>query len=135
MKYLTLLFAVLLSGCVSWQWGHSPEPHGIPMGTHTDYEWQIVTPEGNSMWPYLKGGEPVIVVKIPWKDVERGDIVLSWLIEGERYGPFHRVSQFKRGGDWIYTKGTGQDLDSHIVREDNYIGIYAYTVAEWEANQ
>ena len=70
MRWLLLVALLIFSGC------DTEESNGVEMGTHWDYDWQIMIPYGRSMYPYLKGDIPIVVVKQDWEEVKLGSRLL-----------------------------------------------------------
>ncbi|MBR5660048.1 MAG: S24/S26 family peptidase [Bacteroidales bacterium] len=77
-----------------------------------------MTPKGNSMLPFIKGGRDSVVLTMPPKDLEVGDIVLAKV--GSRF-VMHRV--FAIEGEKLTLMGDGNIRGKEHCASDDVIAI------------
>lgn len=78
---------------------------------------------GNSMAPFLRGGEILTIRKVPCNTLCRGDLIFFTTIEG--FLILHRIVEKQQGEDAAYffrTKGDALSTMDELVREHDILG-------------
>jgi signal peptidase I len=78
---------------------------------------------GNSMTPFLQGGEILTIKKVPYKTLRKGDMIFFKSPDG--FPVMHRIIAKKQQEDDTYiftTKGDAVSTIDELVRENNILG-------------
>lgn len=74
-----------------------------------------------SMFPLLRGGDAVQIVRCPFQSIQPGQVVVVWW-PSRRINVIHRVIAIRPGGALV-TKGDANiDRDAHITTEADFCG-------------
>lgn len=78
---------------------------------------------GNSMTPFLQGGETLTIKKVPYKTLRKGDVIFFKSPDG--FPVIHRIIGKKQQEDDTYiftTKGDAVSTIDELVRGNNILG-------------
>lgn len=118
---------ILLAIAVLYAVIKAPDGELPMLGKYTMF--QVVSP---SMNPELKMDTVVIVKKVEFSDISKGDIISFYSSEPDTLGSVvtHRVDEVVNtdAGIMLYTKGDANvSRDKYPVEEDEYIGMVVHT--------
>ncbi len=74
----------------------------------------------DSMSPYLKEGDAVVVLPVDVSEIKEGDVITVAFSDNSGYFT-HRVTRIDNENDWVYTKGDANALEDPFPSSLKYI--------------